>query len=102
MRLQLLAAYCIGALVGTIIPATAADNIDHRARVDIGVYPWSSVGKIYNSTGGACTGSLIGPNKVLTAAHCIFNERTRIGRSLRFRLREMIILSRFTWRTTSQ
>ena len=74
MRLQLLVAYYIGALAGTIIPATAAENnINHRARVDIGVYPWSSVGKIYNSTGGACTGSLVGPNKVLTAAHCIFN-----------------------------
>ena len=45
--------------------------------VDVGVYPWSSVGKIYNSTGGACTGALVGANKVLTAAHCIFNARTR-------------------------
>ena len=78
MRLQLLVAFCIGALVGTIIPATAADNnINHRARVDIGVYPWSSVGKIYNSTGAACTGSVVSPSKVLTAAHCIFNARTR-------------------------
>ena len=77
MFLQLLAASCIGALVETIIPAAAADNINHRARVDIGVYPWSSVGKIYNSSGAGCTGSLVGPGKVLTAAHCIFNARTR-------------------------
>jgi len=52
-------------------------QLGYRTRVDIGVYPWSSVGKIYNSTGGACTGSLIGKNKVLTAAHCMFNARTR-------------------------
>ena len=51
-------------------------QLGYRTRVDIGVYPWSSVGKLYNSTGGACTGSLVGPNKVLTAAHCIFNTRT--------------------------
>ena len=77
MFLQLWTASCIGALVGTIVPAVAADNINHRVRVDIGVYPWSSVGKIYNSSGAGCTGSVVGPGKVLTAAHCIFNARTR-------------------------
>ena len=77
MRLKWLATYFLSALAGTIIPATAVENVKHRATVDIGVYPWSSVGKIYNSTGGACTGSLIGPNKVLTAAHCVFNVRTQ-------------------------
>jgi protease YdgD len=77
VRLHWLLIYCLGALAGTTISVTATENIDHRARVDISAYPWSSVGKIYNSTGDACTGSLVGPNKVLTAAHCIFNARTR-------------------------
>jgi hypothetical protein len=27
-------------------------QLGYRTRVDIGVYPWSSVGKLYNSTGG--------------------------------------------------
>ena len=77
VRLHWLLIHCLGALAGTTISVTATENIDHRARVDISAYPWSSVGKIYNSTGGACTGSLVGQNKVLTAAHCIFNARTR-------------------------
>jgi protease YdgD len=72
-----LATYFLSALAGTITTATATENVSHRAAVDVRVYPWSSVGKIYNSTGGACTGSLIGPNKVLTAAHCVFNARTQ-------------------------
>jgi protease YdgD len=77
VRLYWLLTYCLGVLAATTISVMANENIDHRARVDISAYPWSSVGKIYNSTGGACTGSLVGPNKVLTAAHCIFNARTR-------------------------
>lgn len=77
MRLCWLLMYCLATLAGATVSVTATENIDHRARVDINAYPWSSVGKIYNSAGGSCTGSLVGPNKVLTAAHCIFNARTR-------------------------
>ena len=49
--------------------------------VDADAYPWSAVGKLYNSIGGACTAAAIGPDKVLTAAHCLFAFRT--GRFLR-------------------
>lgn len=40
------------------------------------MFPWSSVGKIYNSARSSCTGSVIAPDKVLTAAHCLFNRAT--------------------------
>ena len=36
--------------------------------VDADVFPWSSVGKIYNSARSSCTGSVIAPNKVLCTA----------------------------------
>ena len=58
--------------------ATGGHNLVYEVTNSTGVYPWSSVGKIYNSTGGACTGSLVGPNKALTAVHCMFNASTRL------------------------
>lgn len=54
---------------------TAAD--DHRQDNDGNDYPWLSVGKFYNSTGGACSGVVIAQNQVLTAAHCLFGGRTQ-------------------------
>ena len=46
------------------------------AKVDISSYPWSSIAKLNNSVGGSCTGVVIAQDKVLTAAHCIVNQRT--------------------------
>ena len=49
----------------------------HREAVDEQRYPWSSIGKLFNETGGSCSGVLISRDKILTAAHCLFNYRTR-------------------------
>lgn len=42
----------------------------HREIVDSNAYPWSSIGKV-GAAGGHCTAAVIGPNQILTAAHCL-------------------------------
>ena len=46
--------------------------------VDVDKYPWSSIGKLYNRAGGVCTGAVISPSEVLTAAHCLYSRRTGV------------------------
>jgi len=79
--LRCLLLLCVFEIVGPEVASAglALDFGPHRADVDVTRYPWSSIGKLYNETGAACSGVVIAADKVLTAAHCLFNYR-----SLRF------------------
>jgi protease YdgD len=57
---------------GPMWPATI-----HREDVDVSRYPWSAIGKLFNETGSSCSGVLISRDEIVTAAHCLFNYRTR-------------------------
>jgi len=51
-----------------------------RPRVSADEMPWRGVGKLQGVDGRlhtACTGALVGPHTVLTAAHCMYNPRTK-------------------------
>jgi protease YdgD len=46
-----------------------------RQRVDADAAPWRSLGRVQTELGGRCTGALIAPDQVLTAAHCLRSPR---------------------------
>ncbi len=48
---------------------------DDRLIMPSDEYPWSAVGRINTETGGHCTGVIVGPALVVTAAHCLYDKR---------------------------
>ncbi len=54
------------------VPGIKGD--DNRVRVKIADYPWRMIGRL-NRSGSHCTGILVGPSSVLTAAHCFWDKR---------------------------
>lgn len=81
MRSFRLATLVAVAVIGGSRPGLDAEaQVLPRARVDVGVAPWRSIGKLQAVAGDlreTCTAALIGPRTVVTAAHCLFNIRSR-------------------------
>jgi len=67
-------ASCI--LIGATATEAQTSSSADLTEVDISSYPWSSIAKLNHSVGGSCTAVAIEQDRVLTAAHCVFNRRT--------------------------
>ncbi len=57
-----------------VLPGIGRD--DPRRTVDRREMPWQALARVQHGLGGRCTGALIAPNLVLTAAHCLVARRT--------------------------
>jgi len=65
-------------LPGRVQAAEILDGIkgaDDRLTMPSDEYPWSAVGRVNTETGGHCSGTLVGPDLAVTAAHCLFDAR---------------------------
>ena len=86
-----LATLCLVGFLVLVFPAFSQDlrpNIignDDRVRVDKQGPPWDAIGQVNISgyrTRGMCTGTLVAPNLVLTAAHCVMDEWKKVPHPL--------------------
>jgi protease YdgD len=66
----------VAGLALLLLAVTAARAADRRVVVDPDEPPWTAVAKVQTNTGVHCTGVLVAPAMVVTAAHCLFNART--------------------------
>jgi protease YdgD len=73
---------------------------DGRTAITSDMFPWRTIGRLLGPTGGTCTGTVVGPDLVLTAAHCVeagmrFQPNYHWGRSP-----ESVAISQVWWGTS--
>lgn len=68
-----------GAAVARVIPPSVLPGLGPgpaRVTVDADRPPWRGVVRVQTEVGQHCSGALVGPRLVLTAAHCLFGRDT--------------------------
>lgn len=79
MKLALFACIFAAALCGTALPTAAQQQttgLRGMAKENEALV-WQAVGRLDAEATGFCTATLISPELVLTAAHCVYDDRTR-------------------------
>jgi protease YdgD len=66
----------VAVLLIILTMSTAAQAGSIRTPVDMATPPWTALGRVQTELGTRCTGFLIGPRLVMTAAHCLFRHVT--------------------------
>ena len=74
--LRAAAALLAAALSACAAPLPGIGPDANRTPVDVTTAPWRSLGLVATTAGGRCTGALVSPGTVLTAAHCLIDPRT--------------------------
>ncbi len=84
MRGFLVAALVAVPLLLSALPAAAQNPLlpgigakDRRVAVDATRAPWTSLVRVQSNLGARCTGVLVAPRRVVTAAHCLLNRAQR-------------------------
>ncbi|MEP1961462.1 trypsin-like serine peptidase [Tateyamaria sp.] len=67
-------------IMGLTVTTTALAQDSHLRRLSNGVdaKAWEAVGRLNIGNSGFCTGTLIAPNMVLTAAHCLYDKESGV------------------------